>query len=157
MKTAGLFIVAAALMAAAIAVTPVRAQTQEPEKPAIEVAPVTSLKLMAITLPEKKAAVQLELPPRRQIDKPHKLVRLLDHAAAGDSFDAAENCSRDALGRPELLCGVRWRKSDALSDLRAEYSRVNRGVKKRVFGQLARHIDLDLDSSPKIQFKFEFD
>lgn len=91
-------------------------------------------------------------------DRAGKMLKLLDRADEDQAFEADSSCEKDVLGRPSALCGVRWRKSDAFSDLRSRYETVNRGVKSSLFGKgLARHIELDLDTSPEIKFEFKFD
>ena len=98
----------------------------------------------------------------RMMERAGEVIKLLDQAASVDNFEADGNCDSpqrvDALGRARLLCGVRWRKSDAFSNLRSRYEGVNRTVKTSLFGKaLADHVELDLDTSPEIKFEFRFD
>lgn len=120
------------------------------------------LKLLRALPPEPD--LQLRADPEPELsagliaDRAGKMLKLLDRADEDQVFEADNHCEKDVLGRPSALCGVRWRKSDAFSDLRSRYETVNRGVKSSLFGKgLARHIELDLDTSPEIKFEFKFD
>ena len=56
------------------------------------------------------------------------------------------------------LCNLRWRKNNAFSAARSRLEEVSTGLKAKVVGKsLARHLEVDIDSSPEIKFEWEFD
>lgn len=96
-----------------------------------------------------------EVPLRLQ--QASRLFNLIDTAAQGDTWQSEDGCARE-LGERPGLCNLRWRKSDALSDFRGRYQDASRSMKALVVGEkLADHIEVDIDSSPEIKFKWEFD
>ena len=114
--------------------------------------------LKMVRVPEVETARIQGTTPRRHVSTGDQWVRLIDQAAQGEQFDDDTRCAPDALGRDNPLCEVRWRKTDAVTRLRSEYASVNKKVKSGVFGKsLAQYIDLDLDSSPEIRIKIDFD
>ncbi len=68
-------------------------------------------------------------------------------------------CSENnGVDSASALCGLRWRKINAFSDLSTSLDELSHGLKSRVVGKgLADNLELDLDSSPEIRFRWEFE
>lgn len=71
------------------------------------------------------------------------------------------NSSDERLAREcvdgNALCDARWERNDGIHGLRSRVDRIGSGIKGRVFGEkLAEHIEIDIDSSPEIGMRFEF-
>jgi hypothetical protein len=87
-----------------------------------------------------------------------RFLKLIDSAAQGETAHSGSGCNQSqSFDRPGL-CILRWRKTDALSEFRAGYQQSMYGLKSRLVGKaMAHHLELDLDSSPEIRLKWEFD
>lgn len=153
------------LLLALVGITPLfticQAQTDADSKLADSDLLVTDSVKMLRALPpppELQSPSADGLSPGLVADRAVQVLKVLNRADADLAFETGSGCSQDSLGRDSALCGMRWRKNDAFSDLRSRYENVNRGVKSSLFGKgLARHIELDLDTSPEIKFEFKFD
>ena len=64
----------------------------------------------------------------------------------------------DGVESASPLCGLRWRKNSAFSDLSTSLDELSHGLKSRMVGKgLADNLELDIDSSPEIRFRWEFE
>lgn len=87
-----------------------------------------------------------------------RMIHFIDTAAQGETWERNGACGQDTLHDRPGLCDLRWRKSDALSDFRARYQDATHGFKSQFVGdEMARRLELDLDTSPEIRFRWEFD
>jgi len=65
---------------------------------------------------------------------------------------------RRSTRQTRALSGLEWQENGSMQGLRNRYEAIGNSVKSRVFGKgLADNVDVELDGSPEIEFRFEFD
>lgn len=91
-------------------------------------------------------------------DRAAQWVHMLDKASPDDNWQRPRGCQPTPLEPNQAFCNLHWRKTDALSQFLGRYQDTSNGIKSVLVGKtLARHLNLDMDSSPELRFRWEFD
>lgn len=85
-------------------------------------------------------------------------LQLLGAGGAMDPWEATTCEAADVLTPPARLCGVRWRRGGFYSDVSQRLDRLSSGLKRRIVGEgLADRLEFDVDRSPELRFRWDFD
>lgn len=96
------------------------------------------------------------LPP--DVSKAAQWLQLIDQATVGDSWQEPVACRNQAARERTGMCRLQWRKRGGLSSLRGRYDDLSYEMTRRVAGRhLADHLEFDIDRSPEIRLRYEFD
>ena len=85
-------------------------------------------------------------------------LQLIDQATLGDSWQEPASCRKQAARDRKGMCRLHWRKPGGLSSLRGRYDEYSYDLTLRVAGKhLADHLEFDVDRSPEVRLRYDFD
>ncbi|MEM9302539.1 MAG: hypothetical protein AAGE01_10535 [Pseudomonadota bacterium] len=108
----------------------------------------------AVPLVDPEAALT---PLQQRLEAAGAWLDLMEPGDEADHWEVSDCSSQDPLRPASRLCGLRWRKTDGLTGIRGQLDEISTGMKAKFVGKaLADNLEVDIDSSPEIKFKFDW-
>lgn len=96
-------------------------------------------------------------PLQQRLEAAGAWLDLMEPGDEADHWEVSDCSEQDPLLGTSRLCGLRWRKTDGLTGIRGQLDEISTGMKAKFVGKgLADNLEVDIDSSPEIKFKFDW-